>query len=65
MGIDVEIFEFVILCYDVMFFFFLKIEVNGDNVVDFYKWFKVGYFDEDGNEDIGWNFMKFLVNLDS
>jgi glutathione peroxidase len=43
---------------------FAKIEVNGDGACDLYKFLKDGNPDEEGNEDIGWNFTKFLVARD-
>jgi len=43
---------------------FAKIEVNGPNAADLYKWLKSEQADEKGDEDIGWNFAKFLVNKD-
>ena len=41
---------------------FAKIEVNGETACDLYKFLKSGNPDEDGNEDIAWNFTKFLVD---
>jgi len=43
---------------------FSKIEVNGDGACDLYRFLKSSQKDEDGNEDIGWNFTKFLVGGD-
>jgi glutathione peroxidase len=43
---------------------FSKIEVNGDGACDLYRFLKAGNPDEEGNEDIGWNFAKFLVGRD-
>ncbi len=43
---------------------FSKIEVNGDNAAPLYKWLKAQQPDEEGNEDIPWNFAKFLVNAE-
>ena len=43
---------------------FAKIEVNGDGACDLYKFLKSGNPDEEGNEDIAWNFTKFLVGRD-
>ncbi len=42
---------------------FAKIEVNGDTACELYKFLKAGNPDEEGNEDIGWNFTKFLVGV--
>lgn len=41
---------------------FAKIEVNGDGACDLYRFLKSGHPDADGNEDIAWNFTKFLVD---
>ena len=41
---------------------FAKIEVNGDAASDLYKFLKSQKQEEDGNEDIPWNFSKFLVD---
>ena len=43
---------------------FAKIEVNGDGACDLYKYLKDGNPDEEGKEDIRWNFTKFLVGRD-
>ena len=40
---------------------FAKIEVNGDGACDLYKFLKSEKQDEEGKEDIAWNFTKFLV----
>ena len=40
---------------------FSKIEVNGDEACDLYQFLKAGNPGGDGNEDIAWNFSKFLV----
>ena len=41
---------------------FSKIEVNGDGAHDLYKLMKSAQPDEEGKEDIPWNFTKFLVD---
>lgn len=41
---------------------FAKIEVNGEGACDLYRFLKAGHPDEEGNEDIAWNFTKFLVD---
>ena len=43
---------------------FSKIDVNGDEASAVYRFLKSGNPDEDGNEDIAWNFTKFLVGRD-
>lgn len=63
-GTDAEILEFATSKYDVNFPMFSKIEVNGDGACDLYKFLKAAQKDEDGAEDIKWNFTKFLVDGD-
>jgi len=46
----------------VTFPLFAKIDVNGDGACDLYAVLKSGNPDEDGSEDIVWNFTKFLVD---
>jgi glutathione peroxidase len=41
---------------------FAKIDVNGAGAADVYSFLKSGNPDEEGNEDIAWNFTKFLVD---
>jgi glutathione peroxidase len=43
---------------------FAKIDVNGDGAAPLYQYLKAGSPDEEGNEDIAWNFTKFLVGRD-
>jgi glutathione peroxidase len=43
---------------------FSKIDVNGDDASEIYQFLKSGNPDEDGKEDIAWNFTKFLVGRD-
>ena len=43
---------------------FSKIDVNGDGASEIYQFLKTGNPDEEGNEDIAWNFTKFLVARD-
>jgi len=63
-GSNEEILEFASSKFDVDFPMFAKIEVNGDGACDLYKFLKEGNPDEEGNEDIAWNFTKFLVGRD-
>ena len=39
-----------------------KIEVNGDGAAPLYKLLKSAKPDDEGKEDIPWNFTKFLVS---
>ena len=61
-GSDEEILDFVTKKYDVNFPMFSKIEVNGENACELYKLLKSEQPGEDGNEDLPWNFTKFLVD---
>ncbi len=63
-GSNEEILEFARSNYDVNFPMFAKIEVNGDGACDLYKMLKKAQPGDDGNEDIPWNFTKFLVEGD-
>ncbi len=63
-GSDAEILEFASAKYGVEFPMVSKIEVNGADTCDLYRFLKAGHPDEEGNEDIGWNFTKFLVGRD-
>jgi glutathione peroxidase len=63
-GTNAEILEFARSTYDVTFPMFAKIEVNGDGACDLYRFLKAGHPDDKGNEDIAWNFTKFLVGRD-
>ena len=56
--------EFATSKYSIDFPMFAKIEVNGDGAADVYKFLKAGNPDEEGKEDIAWNFTKFLVGRD-
>ena len=61
-GTDAEIHEFATSKFGVEFPMFSKIEVNGDGACDLYKYLKAAAPDEEGKEDIPWNFTKFLVD---
>ena len=63
-GSNEEVLEFAKTKYNVNFPMFAKLEVNGDNAAPLYQWLKSEQPDEDGNEDIPWNFTKFLVDSD-
>lgn len=63
-GTDAEICEFAQTRYGADFPMFSKIEVNGPGTCDLYRFLKSGHPDEEGNEDIAWNFTKFLVGRD-
>lgn len=61
-GSDAEILEFATSKYGVGFPMFSKIEVNGDSACPLYRYLKSAQPDDEGNEDIPWNFTKFLVD---
>ncbi len=63
-GTNAEILAFAQSEYDASFPMFAKIEVNGDGACDLYAFLKKAAPDEEGNEDIPWNFTKFLVGRD-
>lgn len=61
---NAEILEFAKSKYDVNFPMFEKIEVNGDGACELYKMLKAAAKNDDGSDDIPWNFTKFLVDGD-
>jgi glutathione peroxidase len=61
-GTDAQIAEFAKSNYDVNFPIFSKIDVNGDRACDLYKTLRKQQPNEDGTEDVQWNFTKFLVD---
>ncbi len=61
-GSNSEIHEFATSKYNVNFPMFAKIEVNGEDAAPLFKWLKAEQADEEGNDDIAWNFAKFLIN---
>ena len=63
-GSNAEILEFAQSKYAVNFPMFAKIEVNGDGACELFKMLKSAAPDEEGNQDIPWNFTKFLVGRD-
>lgn len=63
-GTNAEVLEFAQSKYGVDFPMFAKIDVNGSDESPVYRFLKAGNPDEEGNEDIAWNFTKFLVGRD-
>ena len=61
-GTNEEICQFAQERYDVTFPLFEKIEVNGENTCDLYKYLKTSIPNSEGQSDIAWNFTKFLVD---
>ncbi len=59
--LEKDVLAFAESNYQVNFPLFSKIEVNGDGACDLYK-ILTAMPDEEGNNDIGWNFTKFLVD---
>lgn len=63
-GDSEEIASFCSTNYDVTFPLFAKVEVNGEGTCELYRLLKAEAPNEDGSQDIQWNFTKFLVNGD-
>ncbi len=63
-GSNEEIREFAKSKFDVNFPIFAKIDVNGDDACELYRHLKAQQPRPDGEEDIAWNFTKFLVDKD-
>jgi glutathione peroxidase len=63
-GTNEEILEFARSKYEIDFPMFAKIDVNGESASDLYRFLKAGNPDEEGKEEIAWNFTKFLVGKD-
>jgi glutathione peroxidase len=63
-GTDEEIREFAQSKYGASFPMFSKVEVNGEGACELYRFLKSAAPGADGNEDIPWNFTKFLVGKD-
>ena len=63
-GTNAEVLEFAQSKFGVDFPMFAKIDVNGPETSPVYAFLKTGNPDEEGNEDIAWNFTKFLVGRD-
>lgn len=60
-GTNEEVLAFAKSKYNVNFPMFAKLEVNGDDAAPLYQWLKSEQPDDEGKEDIPWNFTKFLV----
>ncbi len=61
-GTENEIKEFCSLTYGVKFDMFSKIDVNGENTHELYKYLKNNSQGFMGTDIIKWNFTKFLVD---
>jgi glutathione peroxidase len=61
-GSNEEIETFCATSYQVSFPLFSKVEVNGDDACALYRMLKTAAPNDDGTEDIPWNFTKFLVD---
>lgn len=61
-GTEEDIKEFCSLTYGVKFDMFSKIDVNGNNTHELYKYLKNNSNGILGTDMIKWNFTKFLVN---
>ena len=60
-GTNEEILAFATSRYDANFPMFEKVEVNGPDACDLYRWLTASKAGPRGN-DIAWNFTKFLVD---
>ncbi len=63
-GSNEQIRDFASERFGVTFPMFAKIDVNGDNAAPLYRFLKSSAPGADGNDDIPWNFTKFLVGRD-
>jgi glutathione peroxidase len=63
-GTNAEVEEFCKSTYDVKFDLFSKIDVNGDNACDLYKYLTSLDAKPAGKGKISWNFEKFLIGRD-
>ncbi len=63
-GTNEEILDFATAKYDANFQLFAKVEVNGDGACELYQLLKAEQPRPDGEQDIAWNFTKFLVDGD-
>ncbi len=65
-GSNDEIAEFCMINYSTPYELYAKIDVNGENQTELFKYLKETYAKTDGNDDsdIKWNFTKFLVDKD-
>ena len=59
-----QIRDFCTKNYGVTFPIFAKTDVNGPDTHPVYTWLKQNAPGEEGGEDIGWNFAKFLIGRD-
>lgn len=63
-GSAADIQTFCSTQYNVTFPLFSKVEVNGEGTCELYRLLKSAAPNEDGSEEIPWNFTKFLVGPD-
>ena len=63
-GTNEEILEFAQSRYDANFQMFAKVEVNGPGACALYRYLKSAQPRPDGQQDVAWNFTKFLVDGD-
>jgi glutathione peroxidase-family protein len=61
-GTNEEILEFAKSKYDANFPMFHKIDVNGDDAADLYKWLRAEQPGAGESDAVTWNFEKFLVD---
>jgi glutathione peroxidase len=63
-GTNEEIVAFATGEYGVTFPIFAKLEVNGPGAAPLYAWLRSQKARPDGQDEIAWNFTKFLVDGD-
>ncbi len=63
-GTEEDIQEFCTKNYGVTFDMFSKIDVNGDQATDLYKFLKAQETQPTGAGDVRWNFEKFILDQD-
>ncbi len=61
-GSEADIKTFCNQNYGVTFDMFSKVDVNGENACDFYRYLKSQQTQPKGTGDIGWNFEKFIID---
>ncbi|MFT4614674.1 MAG: glutathione peroxidase [Bacteroidia bacterium] len=61
-GTNEEILKFAQSNYQINFPMFSKIEVNGDDACELFQILTSALPDEEGKNEITWNFTKFLVD---
>ncbi|PRW60772.1 glutathione peroxidase [Chlorella sorokiniana] len=61
-GSNAEIAQFAKSQYGASFPLFAKVDVNGAGAAPLFSWLKANTLGEDAKRDLGWNFVKFLLD---